>query len=78
MGAAVSLVVDWVGDPGAVTDYQVRFTRPVPVPDPGAALVEVSGAVGALDPDAGTARIDLTVTCAGTRVLAKAQVRVRL
>ena len=78
MGAAVGLVVDWAGDPGAVTDYQVRFTRPVPVPDPGTALVEVSGAVGALDPDAGTARIDLTVTCAGTRVLAKAQVRVRL
>ena len=78
MGAAVGLVVVWAGDPGAVTDYQVRFTRPVPVPDPGTALVEVSGAVGALDPDAGTARIDLTVTCAGTRVLAKAQVLVRL
>ena len=78
MGAAVGLVVDWAGDPGAVTDYQVRFTRPVPVPDPGTALVEVSGAVGALDLDARTARIDLTVTCAGTRVLAKAQVLVRL
>jgi acyl dehydratase len=78
MGAAVGLVVDWAGDPGAVTDYQVRFTRPVPVPDPGTALVEVSGVVGALDLDARTARVDLTVTCAGARVLAKAQVLVRL
>ena len=78
MGAAAGLVVDWAGDPGAVIDYQVRFTRPVPVPDPGTALVEVSGAVGALDPEAGTARVDLTVTCVGTRVLAKAQVLVRL
>jgi len=78
MGAAVNLVADWVGDPGAVVDYQVRFIRPVPVPDPGAAEVEVSGTIGALDAAAGTARIDLTVTCAGTRVLGKAQAVVRL
>lgn len=78
MGAAVGLVSDWAGDPGAVLDYGVRFTRPVPVPDPGVAEVEVVAVVGALDPDAGTARVDLTVTHAGTRVLGKAQVLVRL
>ncbi len=78
MGAAVTVVADWAGDPGAVVDYGVRFTRPVPVPDPGAATVEVSAAVGALDPGAGTARIDLTVTCDGVRVLGKAQAVVRL
>ena len=78
MGAAVNLVADWAGDPGAVVDYQVRFTRPVPVPDPGAAVVEVWGKVGAVDAAAGTARIDLTVTFAGSRVLGKAQAVVRL
>jgi len=78
MGAAISLVTDWAGDPGAVVDYQVRFTRPIPVPDPGSAAVEVSGVIGALDLTAGTARVDLTVTCAGTRVLAKSQAVVRL
>ena len=78
MGAAVTLVADWAGDPGAVVDYGVRFTRPVPVPDPGAALVEVTGTVGAIDPEAGTARVDLTVTCDGARVLGKAQAVVRL
>ncbi|GEA82018.1 MaoC family dehydratase [Cellulomonas sp. CW35] len=78
MGAAVGPVVDWVGDPGRVVDYQVRFTRPVPVPDPGHATVEVVGAVGAIDRDAGTARIDLTVTVDGQRVLGKAQAVVRL
>ncbi|NUP74691.1 MAG: acyl dehydratase, partial [Sinomonas sp.] len=57
MGAAVQLVVDWAGDPGAVIDYQTRFTKPVPVADttgsdePGAVL-EVVGAVGALDAEA--------------------------
>lgn len=78
MGAAVTAVVDWAGDPGAVVDYQTRFTRPVPVPDPGAAQVEVVATVGALDAEAGTARIDLTVTVEGARVLGKAQAVVRL
>lgn len=78
MGAAVTVVVDWAGDPGAVVDYQTRFTRPVPVPDPGEALVEVVATVGALDADAGTARVDLTVTVEGARVLGKAQAVVRL
>ena len=78
MGAAAGVVADWAGDPGAVLDYQVRFTRPVPVPDPGAATVEVVAVVGALDPEAGTARIDLTVSVDGVRVLGKAQAVVRL
>jgi len=78
MGAAAGPVADWAGDPGALVDYQVRFTRPVPVPDPGSATVEVVGAVGALDEDAHTARIDLTVTVEGARVLGKAQAVVRL
>ncbi|TQL03334.1 MaoC/PaaZ C-terminal domain-containing protein [Cellulomonas sp. SLBN-39] len=78
MGAAVSVVVDWLGDPGAVVDYQTRFTRPVPVPDPGEAVVQVVAAVGAVDAEAGTARIDLTVTLDGARVLGKSQAVVRL
>jgi acyl dehydratase len=78
MGAAVGLVGDWAGDPGAVVDYQTRFSRPVPVPDPGEAVVEVVGTVGALDAESGTARIDLTVTFGGQRVLAKSQALVRL
>lgn len=81
MGAAVQLVTDWVGDPAAVISYGTRFTKPVPVADlddePGA-IVGVSGVVGALDSDAGTARIDLTVTLGGQKVLVKAQATVRL
>ena len=78
MGQAVNLVTDWAGDPGAIIDYGVRFTRPVPVPDPGAATVEVEGTIGAIDADAGTVRVDLSVTCEGAKVLGKAQVLVRL
>lgn len=33
MATAARIVTDWVGDPGAVLDYTVRFSRPVVVPD---------------------------------------------
>jgi hypothetical protein len=116
MGAAVQLVTDWAGDPGAVLDYQTRFTKPVPVPDLTAtdatagdppttgsadsgdadsdaasdgasdsassevafAVVEVRGVIGALNPEASTARVDLTVTAGGQKVLVKAQALVRV
>jgi acyl dehydratase len=76
MGFAVQPVVEWLGDPGRVLDYQVRFTRPVPVDALEGAAVSVVATVGAVD--AGGARIDLTVTFDGSTVLGKAQVRVRL
>lgn len=74
MGLAVQPVVDWLGDRGWVSDYQVRFTRPVVVDPEEGASVTVVAKVGVLD-DAG-ARIDLTVTYNGDTVLGKAQVRV--
>ena len=78
MGLAVQPVVDWAGDPGKVLDYQVRFTRPVLVDPVEGAIVTVVARVGALDTEAGIARIDLTVTFDGQTVLGKAQARVRL
>ena len=74
MGFAVQPVIDWIGDPGRILDYQVRFTRPVPVDAADGARLAVVAKVGALDVD--TVRIDLTVTFDGTTVLGKAQVRV--
>ncbi len=91
MGAAVQLVTDWAQDPAAIVDYQTRFTKPVPVPDAegaaspetGGTVLAVSGKIGALDPQAHTARVDLTVTAPdaeGTaqKVLVKAQAVVAL
>ncbi len=74
MGLAVQPVVEWLGDRGWVSDYQVRFTRPVLVDGSTGADVAVTAKVGVVD-DAG-ARIDLTVTFADETVLGKAQVRV--
>jgi len=76
MGIAVGTLAEALGDTGRVLDYGVRFTRPVVVDPAEGADLHVSAKVGAVD-DA-SARIDLTVTHAGTTVLGKAQVRVRL
>ncbi|HWM34626.1 MAG TPA: MaoC/PaaZ C-terminal domain-containing protein [Pseudolysinimonas sp.] len=75
MGLAVQPVVEWLGgDSGRVTDYQSKFTRPVPVDAVAGAEVTVVAKVGAIDDDG--VRIDLTVTFEGQTVLGKAQVRV--
>jgi acyl dehydratase len=76
MATAVRVVTDWAGDPGAVVEYGVRFTRPVVVPDPGNATITVSGSVRAIRDD-GLAEVDLTATVDGQTVLAKAKAVVR-
>ncbi len=76
MGLAVQPVIDWIGDPGMILDYQVRFTRPVVVDPVAGVEVTVAGKVVAVEGD--RARVDLTVTVEGATVLGKAQVWVRL
>ena len=78
MGSAVRVVTDWAGDPGAVLEYGVRFTRPVVVPDDGVgASIEVSGKVAELL-DGQRVRVELTVSSAGAKVLGQARAMVQL
>ncbi|MFI1922733.1 MULTISPECIES: MaoC family dehydratase [unclassified Streptomyces] len=78
MAEAVRVVTDWIGDPGAVVDYGVRFTKPVVVPnDDQGAVIEVTGKVGAKLDD-NTVRVDLTVTSGGLKVLGMSRAVVRL
>jgi acyl dehydratase len=78
MAEAGRVVTDWVGDPGAIEEYGVRFTRPVVVPDDdrGASL-EVTGRV-ADKLDGKRVAVDLTARSAGETVLARARAVVRL
>nr|WP_153426706.1 MaoC family dehydratase [Streptomyces alkaliphilus] len=79
MAEAVRVVTDWTGDPGAVVEYGVRFTKPVVVPDDGVgATVEVSGRIAAKDDEERTVRVDLTAVCDGRKVLGMARAVVRL
>jgi acyl dehydratase len=78
MGLAARAVTAWTGDPAAVVEYTVRFGRPVVVPDDEeGAGVTVRGRVAALL-DEGRARVDLTVTSAGEKVLSLARAVVAL
>ena len=76
MAEAVRVVTDWAGDPGAVVEYGVRFTRPVSVPDPDGAVLHVEGRVKAVRDD-GLAEVELTATVDGQTVLARAKAVVR-
>ncbi|MER5498891.1 MULTISPECIES: MaoC family dehydratase [unclassified Streptomyces] len=78
MAEAIRVVTDWAGDPGAVVEYGVRFTKPVVVPnDDRGALIEVGAKVGALLDDR-RVRVDLTVTSADKKVLGMSRAVVQL
>lgn len=78
MGAAVQVAINWIGDPGRIVDYSVRFTKPVFVDAVSGAVLVVSGKIGEIDVETSTVRIDITATCADVAVLGKAQARVRI
>jgi acyl dehydratase len=83
MATAVRVVSEWAGDPGAVVEYGVRFTKPVPVDEVDGAQIEVSAVVATKDDERRTVRVDLTATTAGedgarVSVLGRARAVVRL
>jgi acyl dehydratase len=78
MGAAVQVAVDWVGNAGAVIDYQVRFTKPVVVDPVEGAVLVVTGKIGEIDSENKVVRVDLEAVFEDNKVLGKAQARVQL
>jgi acyl dehydratase len=78
MGAAVQVAVDWVGNAGAVVDYQVRFTKPVVVDPVNGAVLVVTGKVGEINAENNVVRVDLEAVFEDNKILGKAQARVQL
>ncbi len=72
MGVGASVVEEWAGA-GNVSDYQARFTRPILVAALEGTVARVSAVVGALDHELKRARIDVTISVDGAKVLGKAQ-----
>ena len=71
-------ITDWVGDPGAVLDYGVRFSSMVVVPDTDeGTTITVSGVVESKLED-NKVVIAITAKSGGNRVLSKARAVVRL
>ena len=78
MALAGRFLTEWAGDPGAVTEYGVRFSAPVVVPDDDqGATVEVAGTVTERL-DGQRVAVDVTARSAGTKVLTRARAVVRL
>jgi acyl dehydratase len=78
MALAGQAVLGWAGDPAAVVEYSVRFTKPVVVPDDDeGAEVTVSAVVKGFT-DEGYAQLDITTTCGEEKVLGQAKAVIRV
>lgn len=73
MGIGGGYVTSWVGDPGAVTEYNVRFTAAVPVPNDGkGAELVFNGRVKSADPATKSVTVALTATTGGKKIFGRA------
>ncbi|GAB2626213.1 MaoC family dehydratase [Paractinoplanes abujensis] len=70
-------VTAWAGAPDAVVEYNVRFSRPVPVPDTDEGTEVVVTATVKGTTDEGHTKLALTATCQGEKVLSMAQATIR-
>ncbi|AYJ47986.1 fused (3R)-hydroxyacyl-ACP dehydratase subunits HadA/HadB [Rhodococcus sp. P1Y] len=68
MGLGGGYVTEWLGDPGAVKDYTVRFTAPIPVDGHRAAEIKFDGKIKSLDAETRTAVVALNATFEGKRI----------
>ena len=78
MALAGQAVLAWAGDPAAVVEYGVRFTKPVVVPDDEEGTEVTVSAVVKGFTQQGYAQLDITAMCGGDKVLGQARAVVRL
>jgi len=78
MGLGGGFISSWLGDPGAVKEYNVRFTSPVFVPADSAAEIEYTGKVKSLDAETRTAVIAIVAKSAGKKIFGRATATVQL
>lgn len=78
MAQAGRIVTDWLGDPGALRELGVRFTRPVVVPDDDQGATLTVSAKVAEKMDEGLVRLEISATCADQSVLGRASAIVAL
>jgi acyl dehydratase len=79
MGLGGGYVTSWIGDPAAVTEYNVRFTAVVPVPNDGVgAEIVFNGRVKSVDPEAKSIVIALSATTGGKKIFGRATATAKL
>jgi len=70
-------LVGWAGDPAAVRELSVRFTRPVVVPDDDNGVEVTISAVVRAVADTGDVQVDVTAVSGGEKVLGQAKAVLR-
>lgn len=78
MALGAGFVSSWLGDPGAVLDYAVRFTSPVYVTPEQPGEVVYTGKIKSIDPDTRIAVVAITATHNGKKIFGRATATVRL
>ena len=79
MGLGGGYVTSWVGDPAAVTEFNVRFTAVVPVPNDGVgAEITFNGKVKSVDPETKSVTISLSATSGGKKIFGRAVASAKL
>ena len=78
MAEAGRVVTDWAGDPGAVVEYGVRFSAPVPVADDDTGTTLTVSGVVEEKLDNRQVAVALEATALDARVLSKARAIVQL
>lgn len=78
MAQAGRVITEWVGDPGAVVEYGVRFSAPVVVPDDDEGAELVVGGTVTKKLDDNQVVVTITARSAGAKVLARSTAVVRL
>ncbi|MFY2787525.1 fused (3R)-hydroxyacyl-ACP dehydratase subunits HadA/HadB [Rhodococcus sp. MALMAid1271] len=68
MGVGGGFISEWLGDPGAVKDYTVRFTTPIPVGSHKPAEIVFSGKIKSKDEESRTAVVSIGATFEGKRI----------
>ncbi|MDF0531622.1 (3R)-hydroxyacyl-ACP dehydratase subunit HadB [Tsukamurella sp. 8F] len=71
MSLGSNFVADWLGDPGSIKDYAIKFIKPVFVPADEKAVLKYSGKIKSLDPETKTGVVFLTVTQGERKVAGK-------
>jgi acyl dehydratase len=73
MGLGGGYITAWVGDPGAVTEYNVRFTAVVPVPNDGkGADIAFTGRVKSVEAETNSVTIAISATTGGKKIFGRA------
>ncbi|MGW5522373.1 fused (3R)-hydroxyacyl-ACP dehydratase subunits HadA/HadB [Gordonia sp. NPDC003950] len=73
MGLGASFISEFIGDPAAFCEYNVRFTSPVYVPADDSAAVDFTGKIKSLDPDTRRGTIAIVGKQGDRKIFGRAQ-----